>query len=318
MSDDLRHTAAVTAVALHPDGSRAASGDAEGWLVLWDPRDGRALRAIKAHQSRVTALALDAGAGRILTAGADKTWKTWDLESGRCLDMIAGHSRLLAIAAPARPGLDGVVVSRSFDHRNVTLLGVAAGAFLGTLTQERSGLSCFAFHPTFARAISGGWEGMVHVWDLDRAACLLSVRRHRAEVTAVAVLPDGERAISADAEGRLSIWSLATGDEERAIAAHRGRVTALAAAAFAQPAALTGGADARLRGWDLSSGACLAEWQAAGPVTACALGRSEPSLSADGYRAPALTRDRALVGAGDETGHLGFFEWAPFPAAPSG
>ena len=61
------------------------------------------------------------------------------------------------------------------------------------------------------RAVSGGSDGTVRVWDLDTGAPLHTLAGHDGPVEAVAVSADGRRAVSGGDDGTVRVWDLANG-----------------------------------------------------------------------------------------------------------
>jgi WD40 repeat protein len=303
---------ALTFVALHPDGCRAVSGNAKGELRLWDPRASCCLWSINAHGARITGAAIDAVAGRILSTSWDKTLKVWDMESGQGLETHSGHSRVVGIFERPSGASRYWAVSRSFDCRTLKIWALTGGEREKTLTHPLAGFLSFAFLPDGQRVVSGGWEGQVNLWDLETGACLEGKKVHQAAITTTAVLRDGLRVITGDASGALGVWNLETGAVRLIPDAHRGRVMSLSVACDERSVAVSGGADERVRGWDLTTFQRISEWTAASTVTTSALGRSAPRPIDQGYRLPALVSSRTLVAIGDEAGNLSFFEWSPF------
>ena len=60
-----------------------------------------------------------------------------------------------------------------------------------------------------AHAVSGGYDGMVRVWDLAGAAAPRELTGHDGEVEAVAVSGDGRTAVSGGYDGMVRVWDLA-------------------------------------------------------------------------------------------------------------
>ena len=104
-----------------------------------------------------------------------------------------------------------------------------------------------------ARAVSGGADGTVRVWDLSTGHEQASLAGHTGSVYAVAVAADGARAVSGGADGTVRVWDLSTGHEQASLAGHTGSVYAVAVAADGARA-VSGGADGTVRVWDLSTG----------------------------------------------------------------
>src|SRR5262249_50376609 len=65
--------------------------------------------------------------------------------------------------------------------------------------------------PDRRRALSGGVDGILKLWDMTNGRLLQSYERHRGEVYSVAVLTDGNRALSGSLDETLILWDLMTG-----------------------------------------------------------------------------------------------------------
>jgi WD40 repeat protein len=66
-----------------------------------------------------------------------------------------------------------------------------------------------AFLPDGRRAVSGGRDRTIRLWDVENARELDRFPGHRAEVTWVAVSPDGRRLLSSDFNGHdLRLWDI--------------------------------------------------------------------------------------------------------------
>jgi WD40 repeat protein len=76
------HEAPVLSVCFSPDGTRLASGDAEGAIFLWDPTDGRQLsRSVIPSQTSIDVLAFGRRGQSLAAAGTGSEVYLWDLKT---------------------------------------------------------------------------------------------------------------------------------------------------------------------------------------------------------------------------------------------
>lgn len=62
------------------------------------------------------------------------------------------------------------------------------------------------------QAVSGSYDRVLKVWDLDSGSELRTLEGHCGWINAVAVLPDGRRAISGSDDRTLRVWNLDSGE----------------------------------------------------------------------------------------------------------
>ena len=117
-------------------------------------------------------------------------------------------------------------------------------------------VSCLAATPDMQRAIAGGPDGRLRVWDLRTGELVSEAEGHTKEIEALAAAPYRRLAVSAGRDATLRVWDLKTARCLRVIEHTPGYPTAVAVTPDARYA-VTGGSDHLLRVWDLGSGRLL-------------------------------------------------------------
>lgn len=74
---------------------------------------------------------------------------------------------------------------------------------------------------------SGGSDGVVRIWDLQRHACTLSLKGCQGVVNTVEIHPDGADIFASGDDGKIYSWDLASGSHLNVYEAHFSKVTSL-------------------------------------------------------------------------------------------
>jgi WD40 repeat protein/serine/threonine protein kinase len=241
------HRAAVSSLAVAPNGQFAVSGAADGTVMAWPLGDERVVRGLPMTDPYVPPLdALFSPDGRVVAVkrqtgpGAIGTFELWDLWMGRPLRMLKA---------------DGLSFAHGSKAIHTALLPETV-AQAGFVTDEVKELmtNCVLAADGQRLLRTGGEQGVLTLRDVAAGRDLLTLRGHTASVVQMCFLPDGTQALSGDADGVLILWDLGTGRALHRFTGHQGAVHDLAVSADGQRA-LTGGADGMVRLWDLASGA---------------------------------------------------------------
>ncbi|HJZ49835.1 MAG TPA: protein kinase, partial [Roseiflexaceae bacterium] len=200
------------------------------------------------------------------------------------LDRAPDRALLLALASlptdtTSYPPMVARALYRAYDE-------VAARRSMHT---SGGALRAVAWSPDGKRALSGGADGMLRVWDVGTGAELRALKGHAGSVWSVAWSPDGTHALSGGADGTVRVWDVGNGGSLVTLTGHTGAVRAVAWSPDGR-LALSGSEDQTARVWNVGSGAAGAVWRGhTGPVLAVA-------WSPDGKQ--------ALTGAGDNSARV--------------
>jgi hypothetical protein len=279
------HAARVRAVAISPDGSWLASGDAAGAIRLWSSVDGSHLSTLSGHAGAVTGLAIGPDGSWLASASNDRTVRLWDVASGSSRPLF-GHSDGVNTVAISP---DGTWLASAGMDGTVRLWDAADGSNRATVFGHSGPVRAVAISPNGPWLVSGGddWimlrrssdgapldSGLARSSGVRQAvaigpdgtwlACLgrsatvrlldltgaprTTLTGHTGAVNALAIAPDGTWLASAAGDGTVRLWSTADGSRRATLAGHAGAVNALAISPGGSWLA-TGGDDETVRLW---------------------------------------------------------------------
>ncbi|CUU54074.1 WD40 repeat [Parafrankia irregularis] len=155
------------------------------------------------------------------------------------------------------------------------------------------------------QGVSGGYDGLVRVWDLAGSREQACLSGHHGAVQAVALTPDGRQVVSGGADGVVRLWDLADGTERAALTGHTGEVSTVASTPDGRRV-VTGGGDGMLRIWERETGEEQAHIRPGEtPATSQA-----PFVGPDRMSALAVAPDGRWAASGDPSGALRIWDLA--------
>lgn len=209
------HAGKVHAVALSPDGRFAATHGStrsqtsfpqagEHEVHLWPLDAERPAWTLPSRGGEEFPDFSPDGRTLFLSTGLSTT--AWDVASGAfrysvdCGGSFSSGQTARAFSADgtlaASPGRDGVQVWETATGR--VLHSLPCGMPYG-----------FALSADGTFAVTGGWDGLLRVWDLRSGSCLRTLEGHEGPVASVELSPDGTLLATADLGSALRVWELA-------------------------------------------------------------------------------------------------------------
>ena len=190
----------VYAVAISPDGQRAAAANRRGHVWLW-PLQGAAPGQKLPLKGSSLAFSPD---GKTLAVGStDKRVKRYDLTEQRALPPLAGHEGPVYAVAYSPAGL---LASAGLDA--TVRLWSPDGAPAGELRGAKKWIRTLAFSPDGKLLAAGGADCAVLLWDVKRRALLTRLEGHSRLIADLAFSPDGARLVSGSSDNTVRVWDL--------------------------------------------------------------------------------------------------------------
>jgi WD40 repeat protein len=156
------------------------------------------------------------------------------------------YAKLLeACRPPAKPK----VVRKKAEHKQI------AEKAIQLQLDSRTTIHSYAFSLYGKRALTGGDDNTVRLWDLDTRRCLCTLKGHKSEVWSVTWSTDERRAISGSDDNTVRLWDMKTGRCLRVLD-HTDSVKNVAWSTD-ERRAISGSDDNTIRLWDIETGLCL-------------------------------------------------------------
>jgi len=167
------HKGTVTSVAWHPNGTLLASSSEDHSVLIWQAERGEVLLRLEGHESPVYDVVWSPDGSRLASCGGSGRrgeLLVWD---------VVGGDR---VTSPGKR-----VLTPEADMSPVFSL---AWSLNGTLL------------------MSGGTDGRIYWWEIDRETSPLGVPAHEGWIHSIQVSPDGGTVASSGEDGAIQLWNM--------------------------------------------------------------------------------------------------------------
>jgi WD40 repeat protein len=194
---------AVWSVAVSPDGTKIASGNADGSVKIWSV-SGPLLRNLKSHNDVVTAVAYAPDGRTIVSGSKDGTIRITDTNTGQELARLTDHPGQLSSLALSP---DGKWIAAGGSGNTVVIWSAPTGGVAHVLMTSLNPVQSVAFSRDGRRLAVGGNDARIEIWDANSGEVLRHVTGSSHNVRALAFSADGKRLASGGDDKTIDIWS---------------------------------------------------------------------------------------------------------------
>ena len=246
----------VNSLAFSSDGQTLVSCGADSTIKIWHVGALDLIDILHKHNGVVRCVAFTPDGRMLATGGDDRKILFWDLMQRRVaialsLDDTAAHSLVLS--------QDGqTLVTGSYRKIKVWHTSIPAAEKilkdtqpLQTLMGHSHIVSSLAISADGKLLVSGSWDKMIKIWQLDTGELISTLKGHRDRVYAIALSPDGKIIASGSADKTIKLWHLQTGELLATFTGHANTVTALAFTASGKML-VSGSLDKTIKIWQRS------------------------------------------------------------------
>jgi guanine nucleotide-binding protein subunit beta-2-like 1 protein len=210
------HNGWVTCIATTPvNPNIIISGSRDNKLIIWElTREqnnfGFMKKSLTGHNGFISDAVISSDGQFALSGSWDKTLRLWEIGTGTSTRIFADHTKdVLSVAFSAD---NRQIVSASRDK--TIKLWNTLGECKYTISNAEGGhddwVSTVKFSPS-AQApliISGGWDKVVKVWNLQNLKLANNLTGHTGYINSIAVSPDGSLCASGGKDGVALLWDL--------------------------------------------------------------------------------------------------------------
>ncbi len=203
--------AAITAVAVSPNGQMLATAGADNAIKLWNLADGQPGKTLAGHAAAIHSLAFSADGAKLASASEDKTIRVWNPVDGSEVNKIESPVPAKAVVFTADSAK--VIVGQVDNTIRVWPIPAQAPFMPEKEIKGHGGpVTSLALMPGGAQLLSGSDDQTMRTWDLASGNQVRAFG-HGGPVTSVAVRPDGQFVASASSNNIAKLWNAANGQQ---------------------------------------------------------------------------------------------------------
>ena len=209
------HNGPVYGLVLTPDDSTLVSiADKDLTVNIWDLETKILKSSLAPNSAHVNAVAVSPDQRYIVTGGDDGILRYWDVDRGvRLRTTQLDHGIYsIRISPDNRYILAGSKQAPlSTKPGSCTVMDFELGIELRTLEGHKGHVTALAITADSRYVLTGGQDGVVHLWDLETGTLLKTMTGHGTAIVMIHITTDGQHVITGSTDGIVRAWVLRGG-----------------------------------------------------------------------------------------------------------
>lgn len=209
--------AALSAVAVSPNGKWLVAAGEQGTVVLFDINSGELLQHLPGHKNSVKALVFHPEGKWLASAGYDQNIILWTLPSGAILNQWKTSEKVRALAISP----NGQFLASAGTKKNITLWDVQTRQVLQTFQGHQEMISGLAFSADGKILASASNDGTARLWQVETGQILHTLTGHTDHVQRVTFSPDNKWLATSSKDTTIRLWDVKSGKTLRMLRGHK-------------------------------------------------------------------------------------------------
>ncbi len=250
-------------IATSPDGSRFATGGADGRVEIWNAASFEVEVTCLGHEGGVFCVAWSADGARVASSAADATARVWDASTGEEITVFRGHAYAVT---SVRFSPDGARMASTSYQRpkggEIRIWSGETGEEIAILQDGYAPITCVHWNPAGDKVVSASWDQHLRVFDLanpdEPIVTRLGPEPSYRAAQAAALSPDGELVAVACKDNAIHLFEAWSGIPVRDFEGHTKWAEGVEFSPDGRWLASTS-TDASVALWDVATGQRVAE-----------------------------------------------------------
>eukprot|EP00759_Apiculatamorpha_spiralis_P005376 PhF_6_TR1323/c0_g1_i1/m.2365 len=211
------HNRAVMSVAISTNNAYVVSGTVDQVIRIWDLKAGVMVKELVGHEGKRGFCRVVMSNEIVASGGRDSTARLWDFRQGKELKKLEfgyKHNNTFELINIALSVDNKYLVTIEDTSRHVVVWNGTTGAKVKTMNAEYpivGDLTCITISVDNNFVVSGGWDGIVRLFDVNKGTQVKRFEGHTKQINSVAISADNGIIVTGSNDQTVRIWNKDSG-----------------------------------------------------------------------------------------------------------